>query len=99
MVRKAIIELYLNVKIRSQQEIQAMNENAMEDERKKLNKVDTVDIIDYIKQSVEILMHMRLEEFEHFQKNWNQQEAMRKAKLKEERERLKEKISGEKRSR
>jgi hypothetical protein len=76
-----------------------MNENAMEDERKKLNKVDTVDIIDYIKQSVEILMHMRLEEFEHFQKNWNQQEAMRKAKLKEERERLKEKISGEKRSR
>lgn len=64
MVRKAIIELYLNVKIRSQQEISAMSEEAMEQERAKLSKVDTVDIIDYIKQSVEILMHMRLEEFE-----------------------------------
>ena len=99
MVRKAIIELYLNVKIRSQQEIQAMNEEAMDDERKKLNRVDTVDIIDYIKQSVEILMHMRLEEFEQFQSNWNQQEALRKAKLKEERERLKEKIKDKNRSR
>jgi hypothetical protein len=58
-----------------------MSEEAMEDERKKLGKVDTVDIIDYIKQSVEILMHMRLEEFEQFQSNWNKQEALRKAKL------------------
>ena len=36
-----------------------MNEGVMEKERKKLNLVDTLDIIDYIKQSVEILMHMR----------------------------------------
>ena len=58
-----------------------MNDEAMEEERNKLSRVDTVDIIDYIKQSVEILMHMRLEEFEQFQSNWNQQEALRKAKL------------------
>lgn len=48
-----------------------MTEDAMEKERAKLNTVDTVDLIDYIKQSVEILMHMRIEEFEMFKNNWN----------------------------
>jgi hypothetical protein len=71
MVRKAILELYLNVKIRSQEEIGQMTEDAMEKERSKLGTVDTVDLIDYIKQSVEILMHMRIEEFEMFKNNWN----------------------------
>lgn len=41
-----------------------MDENAIEVEKKKLAPMDTIDIIDYIKQSVEILMHMRIEEFE-----------------------------------
>lgn len=49
IVWKAIIDLYLNVKIRSQEEIQRMNEDAMEIEKSKLNCVDTLDIIDYIK--------------------------------------------------
>ena len=48
-----------------------MTEDAMEKERLKLSTVDTVDLIDYIKQSVEILMHMRIEEFEMFKNNWN----------------------------
>ena len=48
-----------------------MTEEAMEKERHKLSTVDTVDLIDYIKQSVEILMHMRIEEFEMFKNNWN----------------------------
>ena len=34
MVRKAILELYMNVKIRSQDEIQYMCEEVMEKERK-----------------------------------------------------------------
>ena len=48
-----------------------MTEDNMEKERKKLNMVDTLDLIDYIKQSVEILMHMRMEEFELFKNNWD----------------------------
>jgi protein associated with RNAse G/E len=79
MVRKAILDLYLNVKIRSQDEIAVMDENAIENEKKKLAPMDTIDIIDYIKQSVEILMHMRIEEFEQFKENWNMQEKFRKA--------------------
>ena len=92
MVRKAIIELYLNVKIRSQEEIANMTEDVMVKERKKLNMVDTVDLIDYIKQSVEILMHMRMDEFELFKNNWNAQERMRKALIREEKQKLKNSI-------
>lgn len=79
MVRKAILDLYLNVKIRSQEEIAKMDEDAIEKEKKKLMPMDTIDLIDYIKQSVEILMHMRIEEFEQFKENWNIQEKFRKA--------------------
>ena len=89
MVRKAILELYLNVKIRSQDDILGMTEDNMDKERKKLNMVDTLDLIDYIKQSVEILMHMRIEEFELFKNNWDTQEKLRKAQIKSEKEKLK----------
>jgi len=89
MVRKAILELYLNVKIRSQEEISQMTEDAMDKEREKLGRVDTVDLIDYIKQSVEILMHMRIEEFEMFKSNWTAQEKLRQAQIKDEKEQLK----------
>ena len=77
MVRKAIIDLYLNVKIRSQDQIAAMNEGAIDSEKKKLTTVDTIDVLDYIKQSIEILMHMRIEEFETFKLNWEAQEKIR----------------------
>lgn len=89
MVRKAILELYLNVKIRSQEEIAQMTEDAIEKERARLGKVDTLDVIDYIKQSVEILMHMRIEEFDLFKNNWNAQEKLRLALIKDEKEQLK----------
>ncbi len=56
-----------------------MDEDAIEKEKKKLMPMDTIDLIDYIKQSVEILMHMRIEEFEQFKENWNIQEKFRKA--------------------
>jgi len=56
-----------------------MTDDAMDKERAKLFEMDTLDIIDYIKQSVEILMHMRIEEFEVFKNNWATQEKLRKA--------------------
>lgn len=49
MIRKGIIELYLNVKIRSAEEIQQINEDKMKEEMNRLKKVDSMDIIDYIK--------------------------------------------------
>lgn len=67
-----------------------MDENAIEVEKKKLAPMDTIDIIDYIKQSVEILMHMRIEEFEQFKENWNMQEKFRKAQLQNEKQQIKQ---------
>lgn len=96
LIRKQIIELYLNVKIRSQDEIQKMTEDVVYDERKKLNAVDTLDIIDYIKQSVEILMHMKGEEHDLFQKNWQAQEKLRVAELQRQKDELKKGIAKKK---
>ena len=54
-----------------------ITDEKMKLERKKLQRVDSLDLLDYIKQSVEILMHMRQEEFENFNKNWDLQEKLR----------------------
>jgi hypothetical protein len=55
----------------------------MDFERKHLSFVDSVDIIDYVKKSVEILMSMREDEFENYNKNWRLQEQIRANKEKQ----------------
>lgn len=54
----------------------------MDLERAHLSKVDSVDIIDYVKKSVEILMSMREDEFANYNKNWQIQEKIRENKAK-----------------
>jgi hypothetical protein len=54
----------------------------MQLERMHLSRVDSLDIIDYVKQSVEILMHMRQDEFRNYEKNWKLQESLRESKRK-----------------
>ena len=49
-----------------------MNDDIITKEKDKLVQIDTLDIVDYIKHSVEILMHMRIDEFEVFKKKWAQ---------------------------
>ena len=65
----------------------------MYEERERLCKVDSLEVLDYIKQSVEILMNMKGEEYEQFAKN---KEIHNKLQLKEEKKRLKEIISKDK---
>lgn len=52
----------------------------MDQERQHLAKIDSVDMIDYVKKSVEILMSMREDEFRNYHKNWRLQESMREKK-------------------
>ena len=66
-----------------------MNDEIIGKEKDKLVQVDTLDIVDYIKHSVEILMHMRIDEFEVFKKSWAQQEKLRKSQVQQEKEALK----------
>jgi hypothetical protein len=63
------VELYLNVKIRSADEIKCLDEDQLDVERGKLKNVDSIVILDFVKQSVEILMEMRKGEFEDYQRN------------------------------
>ncbi|CDW91583.1 UNKNOWN [Stylonychia lemnae] len=77
-VREAIVELYLNVKIRSTEEIANFNDDMMEEERERLYRVDSLEVLDYVKQSVEILMNMKGEEFENYQKNKEIQERIKR---------------------
>lgn len=65
-VRDALIDLYLSVKIRSNDEIDQYNHDVLHDERVKLKSkqnVNKITLINYIKASIEILMNMKSEEF------------------------------------
>lgn len=46
----------------------------MEEERDRLYKIDSIEVLDYIKQSVEILMNMKGEEYDQYIKNREIQE-------------------------
>ena len=62
----------------------------MYEERERLGNVDSIEVLEYIKQSVEILMNMKGEEYEQFVKN---KEIHEKLRLKEEKKKLKEIIT------
>ena len=61
-LKEAIIDLYLNVKIRSSDEITKYNEDILSNERDKLQDIDSFLVLDYIRTSVEILLNMKEED-------------------------------------
>lgn len=75
----ALIELYLNVKVRSNDEITHYDNKIFEQEKDKLRCTDPHTIIEYIRSSVEILMNLKQEEFDAEKKK---KKSKRKAKLK-----------------
>jgi hypothetical protein len=61
-IKEAILELYLSVKIRSDDEIDNYNEQQFMNEKAALREVDGYTLIDYIKSSVEVLMDMKMDD-------------------------------------
>ena len=61
-LREAVLELYLSVKIRNDDEIDAYNEELFKLEKQELSKVDGYQLVDLIKQCIEVLMNMKPEE-------------------------------------
>ena len=61
-LEEALIDLYLSVKIRSNEEIDAYNEKVLQEERERLQDTSPFTILEYIKTSIEILMNMKMEE-------------------------------------
>ena len=58
-VHEGIIDLYLQVKIRSNDEIDMFESNQLAGERERLVQLDSLTVLDYIRTSIEILMHLR----------------------------------------
>lgn len=61
-LRMGVLELYLSVKIRSDHDIDNYDEQAFAQEKEQLGDCDGFALIEMIKNSVELLMHMKDEE-------------------------------------
>ncbi len=61
-LREAVLELYLSVKIRSDDEIDDYGKDLFQKEKGEMKNIDGFKLIDYIKQSVEMLMNMKMDD-------------------------------------
>ena len=61
-LREAVLELYLSVKIRSDDEIDDYGKDLFQREKEELKDVDGYKLVDQIKQSVEMLMNMKMDD-------------------------------------
>ena len=65
VVRNKLIDLYLSVKIRKSEDIKNITSDLINQEKKGLKKISLLDIINYIQNSIEILVEMRaMEKYE-----------------------------------
>ena len=64
-IRNKLIDLYLCVKVRKSDDIKKITQEYINNERKSLKKIPIIDIINYIQNSIEILVEMRaMEKYE-----------------------------------
>ena len=61
-LKQSVLELYLSVKIRSDDEIDAYDKGMFEQEKQDLKEVDGFKLIDMIKTSIEMLMNMKIDD-------------------------------------
>ena len=65
-LRRALVDLFLSVKIRTNEEIDGYDKDKLSNERVRLHneqKICNLTLLEYIKTSIEILMNMKSEEF------------------------------------
>jgi hypothetical protein len=61
-LREAVLELFLSVKIRPEEEIDGYNEGLFKHEKRELMDVDGFSLIDQIIHNIEIRMNKKIEE-------------------------------------
>ena len=77
IIQEALIDLYLNVKVRSKEEISKYNEDDLAKERENLYLTSPIDLVNYIQTSVEILMNIKVEDYLVHQKEQQRREKVR----------------------
>ena len=61
-IKKALIDFYLNVKIRKIVDINNLSDESFKEEEKYLNELPIMDIINYLSNSFEILSEIKAQE-------------------------------------
>ena len=61
-VKKALINLYFGVKVRKLEEIKNLSDDSIKQEEKTLDKLPPLDIINYISNSIETIIAIKVEE-------------------------------------
>lgn len=79
-LKEALLELYLSVKIRSDEEIDNYTEEQFKEEKEQMKEVDGFTLIDYIKSSIEILMNMKIDENDNWSSTYKNQKPKNKNK-------------------
>ncbi len=60
LIKEALIELYIEVKVRNEVSIKAVTNDVIEQEKEKLRYLDSMDLIEYLRSSIEILLSLNL---------------------------------------
>ena len=61
-IKNQLIDLYLSVKVRKSEDIKNITEEYINNERDNLKSIPIIDIINYIQNSIDILVEMRATE-------------------------------------
>ena len=61
-IKKALINFYFGVKVRKLDEIKNLSDDLIKQEEKSLDKLSPIDIINYISNSIETLISIKVEE-------------------------------------
>ena len=61
-LREALIELYINVKVRNDTSINDLTNSRLEDEKEQIWHLDGLELIEYIKSAIEILVSLKDDE-------------------------------------
>ena len=59
-VRAQLIDLYLYIKVRNSEDIKNLTQDHLNNERKSLKKLPIFDIINYIQNSIDVLVELKL---------------------------------------
>ena len=59
-VRDQLIDLYLYIKVRNSEDIKNLTQDHLNNERKSLKKLPIFDIINYIQNSIDVLVELKL---------------------------------------
>ena len=55
-MKEALINLYLEVKVRNESSIKGVTSELLEQEKEKLRYLDGADLVEYLRSSIEILL-------------------------------------------